>query len=313
MRIVLAGGERIGFECLEMLVESKIDVVSVLIDSKNNLETSRLENLARQSGLKVIEVSNINDHLFINELEKSKPDLLINAAFLQIYKSEVLSVPALGCINFHPGPLPRYGGSNGWVWAIINGEKEYGVAFHYMKERVDSGEIVASRNFAIEPDETGLSLLSKCYTHGADLFRTLVDDISSGRLRSYPQDLSLRTYYYNTVPFEGMIDPGWPAGKISSFVKALSFHPFPNPLSPPMIASGNEKIIVRQARTLDDSLPGRSPGEVVDIIEEGVVMQTGDRLLVLTLSDPQRPDWESSALCDAKGIFRGAVLGKSIL
>ena len=99
----------------------------------------------------------------------------------------MLSIPKLGCINFHPGPLPSYGGSNGWVWAIINGETEYGVTFHYMEEKIDTGHIVAIENFNIEANETGLSLLMKCYDRGAALFKKKLKSILDGTAVSVPQ------------------------------------------------------------------------------------------------------------------------------
>ena len=44
---------------------------------------------------------------------------------------------------------------------------EYGVTLHYMREKVDAGEILGNEKFPIDSDETGLSLLLKCYKHGA--------------------------------------------------------------------------------------------------------------------------------------------------
>ena len=313
MRVVLAGNEKIGYECLKTLIEERHEVVGVVTDKpdkKTKLENKRIKFLATQAGIKVYEVEDINHSDFVKELRQLDPHVIFNTAFLQLYKAPVLSIPKLGCINFHPGPLPRYGGSNGWVWAIINGETEYGVTFHYMEEKIDTGHIVAIEKFNIEENETGLSLLMKCYDHGAALFKKKLKSILDGTAVSVPQDLSKRSYYYNKIPYGGMIDTRWSAVEICNFVKALNFHPFPNPLSPALIGFKGIKLRITAARALGDAVTHTvSCGEVVDVHEEGVVMQTGKGLVLLTLSDRSSPLINTARICAANGIGKRTIIG----
>jgi|WetSurMetagenome_2_1015567.scaffolds.fasta_scaffold06767_4 methionyl-tRNA formyltransferase len=313
MRFVLAGNERIGYECLKILLEEKQQVVGVITDKSNNktkLENKRIKYLANQAGLKLYEIEDINHPDFLFELRLLAPDVLFNCAFLHLYKAPVLSIPKMGCINFHPGPLPKYGGSNGWVWAIINGESEYGVVFHYMKERVDAGDIIGLERFPIGKDETGLSLLMKCYDHGASLFRKTLRNILEDNIVPIPQDLSERSYFYNRVPFEGKIDTGWNATKICDFVRAMNFSPFPTPLSPTIIAFMDTNLIVTKAKVLEESLTQSiKPGEVIDMNQDGVIMQAGDGLVLLTLSDSSMRSSDTVGVCVAKGICKGSILG----
>jgi methionyl-tRNA formyltransferase len=316
MRCILAGNERIGYECLKILIEEKQQIIGVVTDnsnSKTKLENSRIKFLAKQAGIKLYETEDINNPDFLEELRQLQPDVLFNIAFLQLYKPPALAVPRLGCINFHPGPLPRYGGSNGWVWAIIHGESEYGVTFHYMKEKIDTGHIIGLDRFRIEKDETGLSLLIKCYEHGAALFRKTLADILEDAVVPVPQDLSLRSYYYNKVPYEGMIDTTWNASEICDFVRAMDFSPFRNPLSPAMVTFNDARLIVRKARMLGSDVTRFSePGEVIDMNYDGVVIQTRDGLVQLTLSEPSMPSANTASVCAKVGINKGSVLGSKL-
>lgn len=313
MRIVLAGNERIGYECLKILLQENQQVVAVITDKNNQkskLENRRIKYLASQSGLKLLEVEDINDPGLLRELRSLAPDVLFNMALLHIYKAPVLAIPRLGCINFHPGPLPRYGGSNGWVWAIINGETEYGVTYHFMNERVDAGDIVAMQRFPIGKDDTGLSLLMKCYDQGASLFRKVLGDVSAGNIVSVSQEPRNRSYFYNRIPYDGIIDTGWHAVRIRDFVRALDFSPFPNPLSPPLVTFEGTELIVTKAEVLEkDVTPQKKPGEVIDINQYGVVMQAGEGVVFLALSDPSLRSSNSEQVCISKGITRGSVLG----
>jgi methionyl-tRNA formyltransferase len=313
MRCILAGNERIGYECLKILIEEKQQIVGVVTDSKSKLENSRIKFLAKQSGIKLYEIEDINHPDFLEELRQLQPDVLFNIAFLQLYKAPILAIPRMGCINFHPGPLPKYGGSNGWVWAIIHGESEYGVTFHYMKEKIDTGHIIGINRFQIAMDETGLSLLIKCYEHGAALFRETLANILKDAVVPVPQDLSLRSYYYNKVPYGGMIDTTWNASEICDFVRAMDFSPFRNPLSPAMITFNDARLIVRKARMLGSAVTLYSePGEVIDMNNEGVVIQTGDGLVQLSLSERSMPSADTASVCTKAGINKGSVLGSKL-
>lgn len=313
MRFALAGSESIGYECLKALLEEKQEIVGVITDKTNSeskWKNARIKVLATQAGIKLYEPTDINDPDFLKVLRGLDPDIVFNIAFVQLYKAAILGIPRLGCINCHPGPLPKYGGSNGWVWAIINGESEYGVTFHYMKEKIDTGDIIGLERFPIEKDETGLSLLIKCYKYGGTLFRRTLRDILEGRVVCTPQNLRNRSYYYNRVPYGGMIDIKWNAGRICDFVRAMTFSPFPNPLSPPMVTYRDTKLVITKAKSLGGSVTGvRNPGRVVGISKEGVIMETGDGIVLLNLSEASRPSMDIIELCQSKGIAKGSILG----
>ncbi|HAM51435.1 MAG TPA: hypothetical protein DCP92_12380 [Nitrospiraceae bacterium] len=313
VRFVLAGNESIGYECLKTLIEENQQVVGVVTDKMNEetkLKNARIKFLANQAGIKVYEPEDVNDSAFLEELRLLDLDLIFNIAFLQLYKAPILSIPKFGCINFHPGPLPKYGGSNGWVWAIINGESEYGVTFHYMAEKIDAGDVIAIERFPIETDETGLSLLLKCYKYGAVSFRRVLRNILEGTVVSASQDLRQKSYYYNRTPYDGMINTGWNAAKICDFVRALNFSPFPSPLSPAMVAFKGIKLTVTKAEVLGNAVREKpNPGEVIDITEDGLTMQTGNGAVLLRLSDHSTPSADTARLCVSKGIAVGSVLG----
>lgn len=313
MRFVLAANESIGYECFKILLEKNQDVVGVIIDKRYEgslWKNLRIKQLAEDNNIQIYQPKSINDPDLLEVLKKLEPDIIFNIAFIQIYKPPVLNLPRLGCVNFHPGPLPKYGGLNPWVWAIINNESEYGVTMHYMKEKVDAGEILGSEKFSIANYETGLSLLLKCYKQGAVLFRKVVRDIVEDRISSVPQDLTQRTYYLNKVPFDGFIDVSWDATKIERFVRAMTFAPFPNPYSPPMVRFNGNHLIIRKAEILEGITSDQcTPGEVTAMNHDGVVVGTGGGKIKLNLSDQSNPKTGLKELSDRIGISAGSILG----
>lgn len=313
MRFVLAANESIGYECLNILLEEKQDVVGVVTDKRYEeslWKNLRIKRLAEDNGIQIYQPKSINDLDFLNVLRELEPDIIFNIAFVQIYRAPVLNVPRLGCVNFHPGPLPRYGGLNPWVWAIINNETEYGVTLHYMREKVDAGEILGNEKLPIDSDETGLSLLLKCYKHGAALFRNVLRNIVGNNVTLTHQDLTKRTYFLNKIPYDGLMDVNWDVDRIERFVRAMSFAPFPNPYSPPMIRFNDNKLIITKAIVFERGPSEKVPhGKVVDIYEEGVEIQARDGKVIISLLDHSNSGMNTRELCDLIGISKGTILG----
>jgi methionyl-tRNA formyltransferase len=99
----------------------------------------------------------------------------------------------VAAINFHDGPLPRYAGTNATSWALLAGERQHGVTWHLMERRVDAGAVVATGSVEVGARDTAFSLDLKCHEAGVRAFRTVLDALESGRLRTTPQDLHQRT------------------------------------------------------------------------------------------------------------------------
>lgn len=82
-------------------------------------------------------------------------------------------------INFHPGP-PEYPGIGCTNFAVYNGEKEFGITVHHMKERVDTGDIIAVERFPIFNNDAVYSLTQRCYAYIYIAFCKIFSYILSG-------------------------------------------------------------------------------------------------------------------------------------
>jgi len=63
--------------------------------------------------------------------------------------------------NLHTGLLPEYGGTNILDYAIKNKEKEQGLTFHKMTDKLDYGPIISKVTYPILPEETSFDLYKK--------------------------------------------------------------------------------------------------------------------------------------------------------
>jgi len=87
----------------------------------------------------------------------------------------------IAAINFHPGP-PEYPGIGCTNFAIYNGEKEFGITVHHMKEKVDSGDIITVKRFPVFNNDTVYSLTKRCYAYiyiaFVEMFSLILDNKS---------------------------------------------------------------------------------------------------------------------------------------
>ena len=87
-------------------------------------------------------------------LKRLDADALFVASFPWKIPEPVLSIPALGSFNFHPGALPEYRGIEPIFWAIRNGEKQTAVSVIRMDKGFDTGDVVLSVELPIHANDT---------------------------------------------------------------------------------------------------------------------------------------------------------------
>ena len=81
-------------------------------------------------------------------------------------------------MNYHPAPLPKYGGWEYMDKAIKNKEMHWGVTVHYMDENYDTGSIIKTLPIELhEPPTIFHELASVSYHFLFILFKETILDI----------------------------------------------------------------------------------------------------------------------------------------
>ena len=87
-----------------------------------------------------------------NELKKYKfpsKSYSIGVNFLSPFLIPKNEIERSIWINFHPAPLPNYGGRNSAYYSLLNEENYFGATIHYMNEKFDGGDIIYTKNNTI--------------------------------------------------------------------------------------------------------------------------------------------------------------------
>ena len=177
---------------------------------------------ARQAGVPVLQPATLKTDEAFAELSALEPDLIVVAAFGQILRQNVLTLPPHGCINVHASLLPRWRGAAPITAAIKAGDAETGITIMRMDKGLDTGDIISKRAVPIRPEHTGGTLTDELAQLGADLLLDTLPGWLSGQIKSQPQDDSLATLAPRLKKKEGELDWNTSAVEIERLVRAFS-------------------------------------------------------------------------------------------
>jgi len=202
-------------------------------------------------------------------------DYLFSIVNDYVLPPETLSLPTHYAVNYHDAPLPVYAGMYATSWALINQEKEHGITWHIMTEKIDAGDILKQKLVDITPADTALTLNTKCYEAAIDAFRELVLDLNHNQVIPIPQDLNQRTYFslYKRPNQGGVISWKQQAEQIDALVRALTFGSYPNYLGMPKLAIQQTLVIVTKVNLLSTNSTAL-PGTIIEIDDAGFTIST---------------------------------------
>ncbi len=284
-KIVFMGTPAFSAPILRMLVEEGYDVISVVtqpdrpVGRKKVLTPTPVKEEALRLGLPVYQpekLKNPDELQYVLDLE---PDLIITAAFGQILPSAILEAPKLGAINVHASLLPDYRGGAPIHQAIIDGQSETGVTIMYMVDRLDAGDIISQTIVPIEStDDTG-TMFDKLSAAGMELLKETLPSIINGTNSREQQDEEKVTYARNISREQERIDWTKSAVSISNQVRGL--HPWPVAFT-----TYNEQNMKIWKAAVTESAKSGKPGEVLELGDDALIVQTGDGVLAVTELQP---------------------------
>ncbi len=252
MTFLLIGDETLTSQCGQMLLDRGHAIADVVTSNRE------VRSWARANGLQA-------------GVTLDRPvDWLLSIANLTILPKAVLALARKGAVNFHDGPLPAHAGLNAPVWALLGAEAQHGITWHLIEGGVDAGRILEARSFPIAPDDTALTLNTRCFEAGMESFPALLTQLETTP-RPQPQpDGPRRLHRRSDRPAAfGRIDFAQTPETIARLVRALDHGRYWNPLTTPKIATATGVLNVGTAEPAEGQ---GAPGTVLAATPEGLVV-----------------------------------------
>lgn len=231
LRIVFMGTPDFAVATLKEIIENEYEVVGVITAPDRpagrgrKLQMSAVKKFALEKGLKVLQPLNLKDEAFLAELKALDANLQVVVAFRMLPEA-VWKMPEYGTFNLHASLLPEYRGAAPINWAVINGETSTGVTTFFIDEKIDTGEIIMSRELTIGPDENAGSLHDRLMETGAQLVTQTLEAIAEGPVTTQPQpkgDQQKKAYKLNKDNCK--IDWSRSCHEVHNLVRGLSPYP----------------------------------------------------------------------------------------
>jgi methionyl-tRNA formyltransferase len=162
---------------LDWLVARGVEVAAVVAPEPDDVthEAQRLDLAAHRHGLPLL------DEAELYAAPPERIDVVVSFLFWDLIREPLISLARVGCLNFHPAPLPDYRGIGGYNVAILDGLASWGVSCHFVDEHFDTGDLVEVERFAIDQDrETAFSLDLKSQERLLGLFERVLRRVLDG-------------------------------------------------------------------------------------------------------------------------------------
>ena len=212
MRVVFCGSGSFATPSLHAIIDSDHDLVGVVTQPPrragrgSKVRATAVADLARETGLPLLETDDINAAPAVEVITAAKPDAICVAEFGQMIAAHVREIPAIDTFNVHASLLPELRGAAPVNWAIIRGYTRTGVTTFSLVDRMDAGAMYLKSATDIVPGETAGQLRIRLAELGATTACETLNLLAGGWAHGEVQDDGLATFARRLKKADGIIN-----------------------------------------------------------------------------------------------------------
>lgn len=284
MKIVLIGCVKSSELFLKKLIEIKADVVGVITkeESEFNADFVDLGIICKKYGIDYFYVKNINAQTSKDYLYEKKPDIILCLGWSQLLDAEILSIPEMGCIGFHPAELPNNRGRHPLIWALVLGLERTASTLFLMDVAADTGNILSQKYVDIEYEDDALSLYDKIMHLAVVQLETLLSDFELDMVKSMPQAVKVGNIWRKRGKEDGKIDWRMSSRGIYNLVRGLT-KPY---VGAHFVYQNQDYKVWKVKEIVSDKYKNIEPGKILQVMTKNhFIVKTGENLIEVLMCD----------------------------
>ena len=274
--------------CLEALVASEQYEVVMVITQPDRPKGRGLQKVAppvKEAALKlnlhpILQPERLRKSDELTQMLQCPADFLITVAYGQLLPQICLDHPKIAPINVHASLLPAYRGSAPLHRVLLNGETETGITTMKMVRTLDAGDILLQKSIFIGSNENVGELHDRLCLLGADLLLQTLDAFCAGSMIPVPQEEAKVSFAPPIVDLDQRVQWQKSAQAIKNQIRGLN----PWPVAYTIYQDQIWKLW--QSQVLSTTGCKATPGEILNITTEGILIQCGQGELLLTEIQP---------------------------
>ena len=264
MRTIIVGQGPFGDKVLDALFTRGEDIVGVFCPQDKMGEA--MAAAAEASGLALFRPARMKDPEVREAYLALNPELVVLAFVTDILPEDLLDIPSIGTICYHPSLLPKHRGASSINWAVIQGDTRTGLTILWVDKGIDTGPILLQKEIDIAPEDTTGSLyFNSLFPLGIEAIVEAVDLIKNGKAPKIPQDDCLATYEPPCNDNVAAVDWSRPASDVYNLVRGC------DPQPGAYLMFKGDKVRLYKARLLA-SKKDQTPGEILEINEREIIV-----------------------------------------
>lgn len=283
LKIVFIGCVQFSKVLLQTLLDrtaAYAHIVGIVTKSKSDMNTDffDLRSVAQQHGIPCFYADKHDSDCLVQWIEEKAPDVIYCFGWSHLIKSELLRLPRLGVVGYHPAELPRNRGRHPIIWALALGLERTASTFFILDEGPDSGDIVSQEIVRIHNDDDAGSLYKKLLEIAVQQVEEITDRFFKDQVIAVPQNHELANHWRKRRKSDGCIDWRMSSSAIYNLIRALS-KPYPGA----HCIYEEREVIIWRAKDMGDMDEYRclEPGKVIESNPDNVMVKCGEGVLGL--------------------------------
>jgi len=220
----------VGKATLNFLLENfRQDIVAIVCTNEESL----VYNEVILNNQDLVDITYFNSQLkddeVLQKLENLQVDYSILSWWPYIIKKQVIQIPKLGTINFHPSLLPYNRGMNYNFWTIVE-DTPFGVSLHFVDESIDGGDIIFQKPIEKTWEDTGATLYEKAQSSIFELFTESYPFIRQHQYKRVVQHKEEGSFHWGKELHDASkiyLNRNYTGKELLNILRARTFEPHP--------------------------------------------------------------------------------------
>lgn len=278
IKIIFIGGLTNGKIVYDYLSKNRYVDLALTITYPDSTDKPRFIPFPDDSS--ILKSGKANDHLDL--IKQINPDMIIVAGWSELLSDELIKLPPMGTIGFHPAKLPKDRGRSVLAWQIEEGYTETALTMFYYTDIPDGGDIIAQESIKIAHNDFINDILDKLDDATYNIMRAYFPLLRQGKAPRVPQNHNLATFRRLRGDRDSLIN--WDRNSVDIYnkIRAIS-HPYPGA----HFLHNNEKFKVYYANFLESTyLRGiiADPGTIIArTLNRNYIIKTRDGIIDISL------------------------------
>jgi methionyl-tRNA formyltransferase len=224
MKLLFIGCVESSYILLNELLETGVNICGVITKktSEFNSDFVDLTPLCYKHKIDVFLTENSNDIMTIDFIKSKNPDIIYCFGWSYLLCNEIISLPRLGIVGFHPAKLPNNKGRHPLIWALVLGLKSTASTFFMIDEKADNGDIISQIDIEIEFTDDARMLYNKVMAIAKKQVIQITEAFSHGTVNYIQQSQNDGNVWRKRTKNDGKIDFRMSAVNIYNLIRGLT-------------------------------------------------------------------------------------------